>query len=478
MLQNNYFELRQTKFSELSELSPENILSEKTSSKIKSRKTKLFQKIMSIRNNLLFKNNNNKNNTNNIITNFKDILNTITSNEEKISFINNLFINDIQKVKEILSKNQKENFIIDYNIISKSDYLLNIIETKNDTLNLIIQNENNITYLINKINLMGNEQIPYDSNYIMIYSYCLISNENTAKILKKNINMSNILYIIIKNETEISYIYLLYIYASIFYLTNEEIEQNENILNSLISIIMQINQKNCKSDYLLWEIYNLLTFFSKIKKFVQKFYDNYEHIFLKRDFYEKDIITIEKLKIVNNIFNNINNEQIILFLIKDKQYILNLILFSLKILEKKNNNNNMHIINKNIKMKLFLEAIKILFIITSYKDLTYLFLENKKCTWLIIDNFYSFILLQKNFNNSLYKEINNYIIRIVNNIIKFEHSKFIEVFKQKIIPLKIKDHFYNYIKTNNIDIKDIKCLVDVVLSLFEDNCDLNEDDMI
>ena len=160
MLTNNYFELRQTKFSELSELSPENILSEKTSSKIKSRKTKLFQKIMSIRNNLLFKNNNNKNNTNNIITNFKDILNTITSNEEKISFINNLFINDIQKVKELLSKNKKQNFIIDYNIISKSDYLLNIIETKNDILNLIIQNENNITYLINKINLMGNEQIP------------------------------------------------------------------------------------------------------------------------------------------------------------------------------------------------------------------------------------------------------------------------------------------------------------------------------
>ena len=186
------FKVRQSNFLELSELSPEKILSEATLSKVKNRKAKLFQKIMSIRNNLFHnKINNKKNNNNNktemINTNFKDILDTILSNEEKISFINSLFTNNMEKVQEIFSKNKKKDFIIDYNILSKSNYILNVIETQNDVIQILIQNEANLNFIINKIYLMGNEQIPYDSNYIMIYSYFLIYNENISKILKERI---------------------------------------------------------------------------------------------------------------------------------------------------------------------------------------------------------------------------------------------------------------------------------------------------
>ena len=476
MLTSDLFKVRQSNFLELSELSPENILSEATLSKVKNRKTKLFQKIMSLRNNLFLNKINNKKNNNNhkteiINTNFKDILDTILSKEEKISFINSLFTNNMEKVQEIFSKNKKKDFIIDYNILSKSNYILNVIETQNDVIQILIQNEANLNFIINKIYLMGNEQIPYDSNYIMIYSYFLIYNENISKILKERINMPNILHIIIKNETEISYIYLLYIYSYIFYLSNEEIEQNENILNSLISIIIQINKKSCNDDHLLWEIYNLLTFFSKIPKFIQKFYENYENIFLKRDFYERDIITIEKLKIINNIFNNINNEyeQIILFIKKDNQYILNLIIFSLRILSSmKINTGENHIINNDIKIKLFLESIKILYIFTCHKELTHLFLENKKCIWLIINTFYNFFSLQNHVNNPLFNEIGKFMFEIVDNIIKYEHRTFIEIFIQKKVnsKIKIKDQFYNYLNNNYIyiNIKDIQYLVNIILS--------------
>ena len=462
MLSNNIFESRQLKFSELNELSVDNIFSENTASKVKNRKTKLYQKIMSIRNSLILNSNNkNKNNINNA-TDFKDILNLIKNTNDKISLLNYLFRGNIEKLKEIIEKYKESlNFSVDYNILTSSDYLLDIIEEKNDLLRIIIQSNENLNFLINKMNLMGYEKIPYDHNYIMIFSYFLIADENVAQILKQEINHNKIINIIITNETKNSYIYLFYIYSYIYYFNNQQIEEQENILDSLISILLY--KKNEDNDHLLWEIYDLLTFFSKIPKFIWKFYDNYEYIFMKREFYEKDIITIEKLKIINNIFKNINNEGIKLFLKKDNRCVLNLILFSLRILSNINNNNN---INEK-KMKIFLECAQILQIITSYKDLTYLLLENNKCSTLIINTFNSFILIKENENIILLNEIIKNIFQTTNNIIKSEHKIFISQFKMKNLHLKIKVKLDYYEKNNYINEMNFMSLINIIMSLYE-----------
>ena len=473
MFPNNLFEPRKSIFSEISELSAENILSENTASKMKNRKDKLFQKIMSIRKNLFLKYNNNVQieNKKNKISSFKKILNLISSNDDKINLINYLFINDIQKVFELITKYQKQNpknlnLIIDYDKLSKSNYLLDIIETQNDILKIIIQNKENALYLINKINLMSNGILPYDRNYIMICGYFYISNENIGQILKQELNHNKIIELIIKNETEISYIYLFYIYSYIYYFDNEQIGKCDNILDSLILIL--INKKNCDNDNLLWEIYDLLTFFSKIPKFFSKFYDNYEYLFVKREFYEKDIITIEKLKIVLNIFKNINNERIKLFLQKDNGSLLNLILFSLRILSNINSNNK-NIYNNEIKLKLFLESVNILLIITTYKDLTYMLLENKKCIFNLFEAFNNLISIRKNEDNLLLNEICNTIYIIINNIILSEHQIFIYKFKEKQLHLKIKDKIDYYGLNNYINERVFLNLINIVIALYEND---------
>ena len=465
MLPNKIFEFRESKFSELSELTADNILSENTASKVKKRKNQLFQKIMLFRRNVLTNFNHDKPYTNSIPMDFKEILNLIPNNDERIYLINYIFLNDTQNVNRIISKYQNQaNFNIDYNQLSSSKYLLDIIETNNYILKIIIQNKSNINYLINKINLMSNQQIPYDHNYIMIYSYFLISDENVDHLLKKEINNNNIFELIIKNETEISYIYLFFIYSYIYHFNNQQIEQSDNILDSLFSIIK--SKKNCKNDNLLWEIYNLLTFFSKIPKFIYKFYDNFDYIFVKREFYEKDIITIEKLKIVYNIFNNLNNEGINHFLKKDTGNILNLILFTLNILAKIDNNcNNI----KGKKMALFLESVKILEIITSYKDLTYILLENKRCLNLILKAFENLVLINNEDNNLLLNEICYNIFITVKNIIIFEHKIFIRRFKGEKLHKNIKNKFEYYIKNNFIKEEIFLPLMDILILLYEND---------
>jgi hypothetical protein len=275
--------------------------------------------------------------------------------------------------------------------------------------------------------------------------------------------------LIIKKETTVSYIYLFYIYSYIYHFNNEQIGQCENILDSLLSIL--VTKKNCENDNLLWEIYDLLTFFSKIPKFTRKFYDKYEYIFIKRDFYEKDLITTEKLKIIHNIFINSNNEGIKLFLQKDNGTILNLILFSLKLLTNMFSNND--IINKDKKIKMFYESISILLLITTYQDLTQSLLENKKCITLIIDTFSSIISYDFNINNPLLNEICTNIYQIVCNIIRWQHKIFLSHFKYNNIHLKIKNKFDFYLRTNYINEIQFIWLMDIIGYIFENeknNC--------
>ena len=359
MSYNNIFDKIQSRYEEKPEISTETILSEATQSKLKNRKANLFQKIMSIRNKFLISNNISDTTNKNIIEkklNLEKILEKIKNINDKINIINNIFINDISSAKEIISK-----YINIFNYDEKelnpdsekyTNYLMDFIEENQELAkNNIVLNNNNINCLINRINLMSEEKINYNYNYIMICVYFSILDENVNKLFRQQINHQNLIQLIIKHETCLSYVYLFYIYGFIYYLSNQEIEQYEGILDSVIGAL--INKKDCKNDKLLWEMYNLLTYFSGIKKFVEKIYNNYQYIFCKRNFYEKDSITIERLKIINNIFSNMDNKQIFSFLTKEKDMTLNMILYWLKFLSnekniikiKEDNNNKLKLIS-------------------------------------------------------------------------------------------------------------------------------------
>ena len=489
MSNDEIFDRIKSKYEEKEEINTETILSETTSSKIKNRKANIFRKIMSIRNKLIISNNDNKSkeiNKSQKRLNFVQIFKNIKNINDKINIINNLFINNIQSAKEIISKyinilNYNEK---DFNPDSEiyTNFLLDFIEENQDLAkNNIILNNNNINCLINRINLMSEEKINYDYNYIMICVYFSILDENVNKVLRQQINHQNLVQLIIKHESSISYIYLFYIYGFIYYLSNQEIEQYEGILDAIIGAL--INKKDCKNDKLLWEIYNLLTYFSGIKIFVEKFYNNYEYIFCKRNFYEKDSITIEKLKIINNMFSNMDNKQIFSFLTKEKDITLNIILFWLKFLS--NENNIIKIKDDKTKLKLISLAMKIIIPITSYQDLTFAFLENKKCLNFIINCLNNFLKLnisnqqlmiyfnQNNDNISLI-DLENIFLEIANNIINNSHEEFASIFYKNKLHLSLANTLECYSK-NNFIINEILFtnILKIIAALFEYEKKLN-----
>ena len=489
MSNDEIFDRIKSKYEEKEEINTETILSETTSSKIKNRKANIFRKIMSIRNKLIISNNDNKSkeiNKSQKRLNFVQIFKNIKNINDKINIINNLFINNIQSAKEIISQyinifNYSEK---DFNPDSEiyTNFLLDFIEENQDLAkNNIILNNNNINCLINRINLMSEEKINYDYNYIMICVYFSILDENVNKVLRQQINHQNLVQLIIKHESSISYIYLFYIYGFIYYLSNQEIEQYEGILDAIIGAL--INKKDCKNDKLLWEIYNLLTYFSGIKIFVEKFYNNYEYIFCKRNFYEKDSITIEKLKIINNMFSNMDNKQIFSFLTKEKDITLNIILFWLKFLS--NENNIIKIKDDKTKLKLISLTMKIIIPITSYQDLTFAFLENKKCLNFIINCLNNFLKLnisnqqlmiyfnQNNDNISLI-DLENIFLEIANNIINNSHEEFASIFYKNKLHLSLANTLECYSK-NNFIINEILFtnILKIIAALFEYEKKLN-----
>ena len=465
MSYNNIFDKIQSRYEEKPEISTETILSEATQSKLKNRKANLFQKIMSIRNKFLISNNISDTKNKNIIEkklNLEKILENIKNTNDKINIINNIFINDISSAKEIISK-----YINIFNYDEKelnpdsenyTNYLMDFIEENQElSKNNIVLNNNNINCLINRINLMSEEKINYNYNYIMICVYFSILDENVNKLFRQQINHHNLIQLIIKHETCLSYIYLFYIYGFIYYLSNQEIEQYEGILDSVIDAL--INKKDCKNDKLLWEMYNLLTYFSGIKKFVEKIYNNYQYIFCKRKFYEKDSITIEKLKIINNIFSNMDNKQIFAFLTKEKDITLNMILYWLKFLS--NEKNIIKSKDDNNKLKLISLTLKIIIRITSYQDLNFAFLENKKCLNLIIiclNNFLKLnisnpqLMLYSNQNNNDISlvGIENIFLEIANNITINSHVEFITIFYKNKLHLLLVYCLECYSKNNFI----------------------------
>lgn len=470
MLTEKLFDSRKSKFIDYSELSKEFISNENNETKLKKRKSKIF---------LIFSNkrklrvtpdslniNLNLNNT----ANFLKIFTVIKNKEEKTNLINCLFTKNITQAKQILSNYQQA----DYNFLSTSGFILDIIEKNDEIIELIINKKENINHLIKIMNLIGNGDIYYDYNYIMITANLLIYSKSIDKILKKEIDHDKIINLIIKNETILSYTYLFYIYAYLFHFEIKQIENYENVLDSLIFMIINQNQKDI--DILIEDIYDIFVLLSKVPKFINKFFNNYDIIFRKGEFNWNDLLIEQKLSIISNILKNTNSNEIQLLFKKDNGNILNLVKISLELLSKiQKNKNEINIsIDKN-DLNIIMLNIKILLTITYHKDLTDLLLENKEYFNLIILIFSEIISLKDlnnnktlmNFEISKINEIYNTFFKIVNNIIKNEHKLFISQIISNNLHLQIKDKFNYYIICNCINEKHFISLINIICSLYD-----------
>ena len=476
MLPSNYIDARLTKLIDFNEINDKSLLNENIETKIKKRKSKIFLIISNKRKQFIFNSLNSNLNLNNT-ANFIKIFNLIKSNEEKCNLINYLFTKNITNAKLILSKYEKTlNLNIDYNFLSTSNFILDAIEHNDEIIELIINKKENISYLVKIMNLMENENIEYDYNYIMITANLLIENKNIDKIIKKEIDHNKIIQLIIKHETVISYTYLFYIYAYLYFCDTKQVEKLEPLLDSLIWIL---SSKDTNNDITLLceDVYDVLVIFSKEAKFSQKYFDNYDIIFSNGKFDNNDALLEQKLSIISNLFKSLNSLKIKLFLQKDNGNLLNYIYNSLKLISDSCENilgNQVLGTNQEIMMNQFSEKLnlnvlalcaKILLTITFHKELTNLFLENKDYFNLIISIF-SYIVSSKEIK-SIYDETFNIILKIVNNIISNKHKLFISHIVSNNLHLSIKNKINYYLNCQFINEKIFISLMNIISALFD-----------
>ena len=468
MLASDYIQSRLNKLIEFSELSDKYLLNENNETKLKKRKSKIFLIISNKRKKFLANSSNYNLNLNNT-ANFIKIFSLMKNDEEKCNLINYLFTKNITSAKSILSNYEKVlNLSIDYNFLSTSSFILDAVEHSDEIIELIIRKKENINYLLKIMNLMENENITYDYNYIMITANLLIGNKNIDKIIKKEIDHNKIIQLIIKNETVISYTYLFYIYAYLYFCDIKQMEKLEDLLNSLFWLL-SFKNTNEDTNLLCEDIYDVLVIFSKVPKFNQKFFDNYNLIFQNGEFNSNDALIEQKLAIISNLLKTLNSQKIKAFL---QEYNSNLITFiynSLKLLSNSLKNNiEKPVLNPQsdkVHLTLLSLCTKILLTITFHKELTYLFLENKDYFNLIISIF-SYIVTSKEIN-SVYDETFNIILKIVNNILSNRHKLFISYIISNNLHLEIKKKIHYYVNCNNINEKIFISLMNIIGALFD-----------
>ena len=476
MLPSEYLEARLAKLIDFNEINDKSFLNENIETKIKKRKSKIFLIISNKRKQFMLNSLNSNLNLNNT-ADFIKIFNLIKNNEEKCNLINYLFTKNITSAKSILSKYEKSlNLNIDYNFLSTSNFVLDAIEQTEEIIELIISKKENINYLVKIMNLMENENIEYDSNYIMITANLLIENKNIDKIIKREINHDKIIQLIIKNETVMSYTYLFYIYAYSYFCDIKQMEKLETLLDSLIWILSS-KYTNNENNLPFEDIYDVLVIFSKVAKFSQNFYDNYNLIYKERKFDNNDLLIEQKLSIISNLFKNLNSAKIQLFLQKDNGNLINFIYDSLKLIPSSHTNffgnhiqgNTQTTIPNPFSEKLNLNILelcaKILLTITFHKELTNLFLENKDYFNLIISIF-SYIVSSKEIN-SIYDETFNIILKIVNNIISNKHKLFISYIVSNNLHLSIKNKINYYSTCHLINEKIFISLMNIINALLD-----------
>ena len=470
MLTKNYFEERQKNFLDFSELSKEFIANENTETKLKKRKSKIFLIMSNKRKEYMAPNSQNINLNLNNTANFIRIFNLIKNKEQKSNLIYYLFTNNLVSAKHFLSEYQTAlNLIIDYDFLLTSSFMLDIIEKTDEILEIISKKKENINYLVNVMDLMSKGNRIYDYNYIMITANLMIYSKSIDKLLKKEIDHNTIIQLLIKNETAISYSYLFYIYA---YLYNCDIKQIESFENVLDSLILLLKQNNIDINILLEDIYDIFVLFSNVPNFSKKFFDNYNIILGNGVLNITDILIEQKLSIVINLYKKIDSQTIKTFIEKDNGNILNLILYSLKLLSILQNPSNIKSLdNEKKSLNLIFLTAKILLTITYHKDLTDLFLENKEYFDLIINAFSLIVCSNDIPNNSdtnyRINGIYNTFLKIVDNIIKNEHKLFISQIISNNLHLGIKDKFFSYINNNSINERHFISLINIIGSLYE-----------
>ena len=470
MLTKNYFEERQKNFLDFSELSKEFIANENTETKLKKRKSKIFLIMSNKRKEYMAPNSQNINLNLNNTANFIRIFNLIKNKEQKSNLIYYLFTNNLVSAKHFLSEYQTAlNLIIDYDFLLTSSFMLDIIEKTDEIIEIISKKKENINYLVNVMDLMSKGNRIYDYNYIMITANLMIYSKSIDKLLKKEIDHNTIIQLLIKNETAISYSYLFYIYA---YLYNCDIKQIESFENVLDSLILLLKQNNIDINILLEDIYDIFVLFSNVPNFSKKFFDNYNIILGNGVLNITDILIEQKLSIVINLYKKIDSQTIKTFIEKDNGNILNLILYSLKLLSILQNPSNIKSLdNEKKSLNLIFLTAKILLTITYHKDLTDLFLENKEYFDLIINAFSLIVCSNDIPNNSdtnyRINGIYNTFLKIVDNIIKNEHKLFISQIISNNLHLGIKDKFFSYINNNRINERHFISLINIIGSLYE-----------
>ena len=476
MLPSDYIEARFAKLMDFNEINEKTFLNENIETKIKKRKSKIFLIISNKRKQFMLNSLNSNLNLNNT-ANFIKIFNLIKNNEEKCNLINYLFTKNITSAKSILLKYEKSlNLHIDYNFLSTSNFILDAIEQNDEIIELISNKKENINYLVKLMNLMENENIEYDSNYIMITANLLIENKSIDKIIKREIDHDKIIQLIIKNETVMSYTYLFYIYAYLYFCDINKMEKLESLLDSVIWILLS-KYTNNENNLPFEDVYDVLVIFSKVAKFSQKFYDNYNLIYKEGKFDVNDLLIEQKLSIISNIFKNLNSGKIHLFLQKDNGNLMSFIYDSLKLIPNSPTNyfgnqitGNMHTTMPNpfsekLNLNILELCAKILLTITFHKELTNLFLENKDYFNLIISIF-SYIVSSKEIN-SVYDETFNIILKIVNNIISNKHKLFISYIVSNNLHLSIKNKINYYVTCHLINEKIFISLMNIISALFD-----------
>ena len=462
-----YASTRKSQFDDSSDISKENLINENMETKLKMRKSKLQNKINTLRKKLSA----NKNlNSNSDLSLFINAFNFLSDNEIKKNIISLLIDNNLSQVVEILKKNTNLNFE-KTNEVSSSELLLNLIE-------LDISNENNILYIISNktqnieniikiLQNISNEELLYDSFYIMISGNLMLYDEKTDNLIRKNVNLSKIFDLIKKNDTINSYSYIFFLYAYLYRLDTKKLELYEN---NLVSLIEMIQNKNL--NYLYEDIYDILIIFSNVYSFNKFFFANYQLLFGDKDFDINDKLLVSKLSMINNIFTTLSSQEILYYLnIKNNDStntnnIINLVLNSLTNLSQINSNN---IFNNN--MQIILLSLKVLLTLSFHKELTNSLLENKIYMNLLMNIFNNFLNDTNNLinNNIIYYENQMIVVMmIINNIIKNEYYFFISLLINNNIHLKINKKF-NFFLSNKINLNEeiFVSLLDIIISLFD-----------
>jgi len=461
----DYLDSRLNKYIDFSELSDKYFINENTETKIKKRKSKIFLIISNKRKQFLT-NSLNFNLNLNHTANFLKIFSLIKNEEEKLNLINYLFTKNITNAKLILSKYEKIlNSYIDYNFLSTSIFILNIIEQSDEVIQLIVKKKENINYLMKIMNLIESENYAYDCNFIMIIANLLISDKNINDIIKKEIEHNKIIQIIIKNETIISLTYLFYIYAYLYFCDIKEKEGLENLLDSIFWIL-STKDKTGDISNLYDIIYDVLLLFSSVPKFDKKFFDNYGLIFQNGEFDMNDKLIEQKLLIISNLFKICPSQKVKLFLQKDNGKVFNFIYNSLKLLPPIS---MINITLDKINISFISLCAKILQNIAYHKELTNLFLENKEYNDMIISIF-SYIISSKEIN-TIYDEAYNIILKIVENIIRNNHKLFITYIISNNMHLGIKNKINYYVNSHFINEKIFVSLLNIIGALFDSQKD-------